>query len=213
MLNNTLWYWIGIRYKNWSWKPAESDQENIFTLWSNGKPKNYTYECVCVDPNGSPTWSWTDCDCAAQRQFVCLKSSHTTTAAATTTFTATLSTFAEGNKSEDISITSQGPMGAAIPGIALGVGIGAGVFIILVVALVAVMFTRKRKIERVTTTSKTSQVNLDRSTAGVDVADQEAHNYQHLQSETAFGPSNTVPLYDQLNQPENLDYDFIPENT
>lgn len=53
---------------------TEIGEEYIFTSWSNGRPNNYNYGCACVDPNGNPPWSWTDCDCITQRQFVCLKS-------------------------------------------------------------------------------------------------------------------------------------------
>src|SRR6218665_1977227 len=53
---------------------TEIDQEYIFTSWSDRKPNNQNFGCACVDPNGSPPWSWTDSDCATQRNFVCLKS-------------------------------------------------------------------------------------------------------------------------------------------
>ena len=52
----------------------DDNKEITHTSFSIGKPNNVDYACVCVDPSGGPSWSWTDCDCTVERPFVCLKS-------------------------------------------------------------------------------------------------------------------------------------------
>lgn len=227
-LNSALSYWVGIRWEDRRWTSSGDGEKSIYTRWSIGKPNNAYYECVCVDPNGKPAWGWTDCNCTEPREFVCMKIVPTPIATTTSdesdvrnspiafSVNSTVPTSIVATTSDESEMTNSSSAYSVNSAIIVGLILGIAVILpLLIIILILAIIIRRLKQSRESTENNGSVVSLSRTmhtehngTATQLEAAAPALNYQRLRRETMFPSGSTMPLYDQLNQPENGDYEL-----